>query len=97
MEATQEAQLLAIGIHSGTPYYDCSAEFIRMMNSLVVSQTDGVVQVGAPFLAWTKRQIWDFATNGDVPLSLTYSCERGGEAACGECPSCRDLRQLRAG
>ena len=56
----------------------------------VVSQTDGAVQVGAPFLAWTKRQVWDFATSGDVPLSLTYSCERGGEAACGECPSCQD-------
>ena len=97
METAQETQLLAIGVHSGTPYYDCSVEFIQMMNALVVSQTDGMVQVGAPFLAWTKRQIWDFASNGDVPLWLTYSCERGGEDACGECPSCKDLRQLRAG
>ena len=97
MEAESEAQLLALGVHSGTPYYDCSSAFMQMMNALVVSQTDGMVQVGAPFLAGTKRQIWVFAANCDVPLSLTYSCERGGKVTCGACPSCKALRQIRAG
>jgi 7-cyano-7-deazaguanine synthase len=97
LEAGADTRLLAIGVHSGTPYCDCTPEFIGMMNAMVISQTDGVMQVGAPFVAWTKRQIWDFAVDNRVPISLTYSCERGGDVACGECPSCMDMRRLRVG
>jgi 7-cyano-7-deazaguanine synthase len=90
------SQLIALGIHAGTQYCDCSAEFINLMNTLLGFQTDGRVQVGAPFVTWTKRQVWDYSKLNGIPISLTYSCERGSEVPCGECLSCKDVRRLNA-
>lgn len=96
LEVGAASELLAIGVHSGTPYFDCTPRFVEMMNQLTGFQTDGKVQIAAPFVEWTKRQIWDFAKNNRIPLSLTYSCESGGHAPCGDCPSCKDVRRLHA-
>src|SRR4030088_2213000 len=37
--------LLAIGVHSGTPYYDCSPTFIDRINILVEECTNGRLSV----------------------------------------------------
>ncbi len=47
--------LLAIGIHSGTPYFDCSTAFFEMMARVVAEHTDGAVSLIAPFLHWSAR------------------------------------------
>lgn len=88
--------LIAIGIHCDAPYYDCSSEFIQNMESLFEMYTCGRISVDAPFLDWTKRQIWDFCKNENVPLGFTYSCELGKVQPCGRCLSCKDLEVLLA-
>jgi 7-cyano-7-deazaguanine synthase len=88
--------LLALGIHSGTGYYDCSPDFVMRMGHLVSEQTAGRLRLYAPFVDWTKRDIWDYCLVSNVPVGMTYSCETGGQAPCGVCPSCRDRRQLDA-
>jgi len=95
-ESGFSSQLIAMGVHAGTHYCDCSPKFVDLMNALLSFQSDGRVQVGAPFVSWMKRQIWDFSIKNRVPTSLTYSCERGGDEPCGECLSCRDVRRLYA-
>jgi 7-cyano-7-deazaguanine synthase len=89
--------LIAIGIHSGTRYRDCSPLFVREMQRVLDVCTGGAVQIAAPFLKWEKADIWTFARGMRVPLSLTYSCERGLAQPCGSCDSCSDLEVLRAG
>ena len=91
------AGIVAIGIHSGASFPDCSEEFVRSIQTLFDLYTDGRVVVGAPFLRWNKREIWDYCGNQEVPVELTYSCELGKEQPCGECLSCKDLEVLRAG
>lgn len=86
--------LLAIGIHAGTSYYDCSASFINRFRILAEEQTDGRLTVIAPFLHWTKGQIYKYAVNSSVPVAATYSCESGAIPPCGLCASCRDRRML---
>lgn len=88
--------IISIGIHSDSPYYDCSVSFVSLMKRLISEYSDGRVLLDVPFLRWNKRMIFDFAKSRRVPLSLTYSCERGGKKPCGECLSCRDLRALYA-
>lgn len=90
------AAILAIGIHSGTQYSDCSPMFLRAMQDLLDIYTNGRVRIVAPFLTWNKRQIWDYCNKQQVPLDLTYSCEAGRDQPCGSCRSCRDLETLRA-
>ena len=88
--------LIALGIHSGTRYWDCSARFLESMQVIVDGYTDGRVRLIAPFLTWSKRQVWAFSKSNEVPIELTYSCETGGNMPCGKCLSCRDKEALGA-
>jgi len=92
-----ETGLLAIGIHAGTPYFDCSEGFFNSMARLVAEQTDGRVNLVAPFLFWSKKDVFDYFLSTALPLNATYSCEAGLKLPCGKCASCRDRRALNVG
>ena len=96
MELNEQPAILVLGIHSGTPYTDCSPHFVTNVQTLVDAHCDGSVQVLAPFLEWSKKDIWDYCLAHGIPLELTYSCELGLSQPCGACLSCRDLEVLRA-
>lgn len=96
MELSEKKSIIAMGIHSGTEYIDCSSMFINDMQSIFDSYTNGVIQIGVPFLKWTKNDIWSFCKSRSVPIDLTYSCELGLEQPCGKCLSCHDLEVLYA-
>jgi len=87
--------LLAIGIHAGTPYFDCSAAFLDSAARLVSEQTDGRLSLVAPFLQWSKRDVFDYFKKSRLPLTLTYSCEAGTNPPCGVCASCEDRGALK--
>ena len=86
--------LLAIGIHSGTPYFDCSHPFFCAMEKLVAEHTDGAVRLIAPFLKWEKGDIFKYFKTTGLSIEDTYSCESGDESACGQCYSCLDRKAL---
>jgi 7-cyano-7-deazaguanine synthase len=86
----QDIGILAIGVHAGTPYFDCSAPFVSSISRLVAEHSDGRVTVVAPFLDWRKRDVIMYCQQQGVPIQLTYSCEAGLEPPCGRCLSCRD-------
>jgi len=97
MSFSRDTGLIAIGIHAGTSYSDCSELFIHKLQSSFDLYTDGCIQIGVPFVTWNKRSIWSYCNAKEVPLDLTYSCELGEEPPCGRCSSCKDLEALRAG
>lgn len=82
--------ILALGIHGNLPYYDCSPGFLEKMNIMVREYTGGQMGIIAPFLTWNKGQIILYCVENDIPLDMTYSCERGQLPPCGRCPSCKD-------
>jgi 7-cyano-7-deazaguanine synthase len=86
---------IIIGIHGGTDYVDCSPEFVELMQRSLAFHTGGEVTLAAPFLDFSKGDIHVLTRKLDVPVELTYSCERGGDP-CGECLSCKDRELLRA-
>ena len=88
--------LIALGIHAGTSYWDCSRQFLVVMQSLVDGYALGAVGVDAPFIGFTKADVIDFSRAEHVPVELTYSCERGTEPPCGSCNSCLDRAPLDA-
>jgi 7-cyano-7-deazaguanine synthase len=87
-------RIIALGIHAGTPYYDCSDAFLRSMKRLAEEETDGQVSVVAPFINWQKSAVFEYFCSAGLPVDQTYSCEAGTQPPCGECASCRDRRQL---
>lgn len=82
--------LIAIGIHSGTSYYDCSKDFFERSKQLIDNLGDGQISLIAPFLDFTKGQIIHYAESVNLPIGKTYSCEKGLPRGCGECLSCLD-------
>jgi 7-cyano-7-deazaguanine synthase len=86
--------IIALGIHSGVPYYDCSELFVRDINRIYDGYTDGQVILDAPFLKWNKKMIYEYCKDNNVPIHLTYSCELGGDKPCGKCRSCLDRSAL---
>lgn len=86
--------LLAIGIHAGNNYYDCSPHFLSQVRQLVKNCTGGRIDVVAPFIEWTKHEIITYCLSESLPLALTYSCELGAAVPCGRCASCRDREGL---
>jgi 7-cyano-7-deazaguanine synthase len=83
---------IAIGVHAGTTYHDCSRAFIESMQPIIDACSDGGVSLVAPFGDWFKYQIFDYAHLHGLPLHLTYSCENGTDPPCGLCLSCNDIR-----
>ena len=86
---------VAIGIHAGTGYADCSPGFLRAVNAVVSDMGGKRVEIRAPWVDMTKSGIADYCIKVGVPLHLTHSCERG-DVPCGACLSCRDQEALRA-
>lgn len=85
---------IAIGIHSGTEYNDCSNFFMESIKILFDLYSDGKIQVEAPFINMRKQEIWQYCIDNNVPVVLTYSCENGIVPSCGNCLSCKDKESL---
>ncbi|QKC82555.1 7-cyano-7-deazaguanine synthase [Mesorhizobium sp. NZP2077] len=89
-----QEDIIAIGAHAGVTYFDCTERFIFQTRTLVEEITDGKVSVAAPFISWTKRDVFDFYLSSGLPIELTYSCETGSDPVCGICASCLDRKKL---
>jgi len=85
--------LVSLGIHLGTPYYDCTPIFVRQMQHVLDGYFGGSIVLDAPFLHFHKQDIYAYCREHSVPVDLTYSCERNPNTPCGECFSCLDRRQ----
>ncbi len=94
MDFKYNSGILAIGIHAGTNYFDCSNEFIEQINSLIKKQSNELISIGSPFIQFNKLEIFKYCSDNGVPLHLTYSCELGLPQPCGKCLSCKDLKRL---
>lgn len=84
----------AIGIHAGTPYYDCSRTFILDIQRIFDGYFAGSIQVESPFIEFTKKDVFKYCKLAQVPTHLTFSCERSSDMPCGKCLSCLDRRAL---
>ena len=96
VHAGRSANLIAIGIHRGTTYFDCGAAFLEICNSLLDGYADGRTRLAAPFLNLTKSEVWTYCTESKVPLHLTWSCEASSAKPCRKCSSCKDKESLLA-
>lgn len=75
-------------------YWDCTEEFINRMNNVIALNRKNEIKIFAPFLHMRKSDIIKMGINLGVDYSATWSCYRGGEKACGVCPTC--VERLKA-
>ena len=91
---------IAYGAHKNdyATYPDCRPAFVYAME-LAARQglEDYDFQLLAPFVSMTKAQIVREGQTYGVDFSLTWSCYRGQEKQCGNCPSCVERKSAFKG
>lgn len=80
------------GAHAGdhTIYPDCRREFVDAMKRAIRLADWQSVEVEAPYLDLDKGDIAIKGKSLGVDYSLTWSCYKGSEKACGKCGACRE-------
>ncbi|MEK9132435.1 MAG: 7-cyano-7-deazaguanine synthase QueC [Patescibacteria group bacterium] len=83
---------VAIAVHAGDHaiYPDCRPEFIAKMNAVSRIANYESVQIYAPFLNMTKRQIAKLGQKLKVDYSKTWTCYKGLKWPCKKCGACRE-------
>lgn len=89
---SRKATRIYLGIHAGDHviYADCRPEFFYHMNDAVRTGTDEKVELRAPFLNMTKKDILRIGYEFDVPYDLTRTCYKDQHLACGKCGACQE-------
>ncbi|HNR36682.1 MAG TPA: 7-cyano-7-deazaguanine synthase, partial [Candidatus Hydrogenedentes bacterium] len=69
-------------------YWDCTPDFVRRLNRVLALNRRNRVWIHAPFAEMRKSEIIRLGLDLGVDFAHTWSCYRGGECACGTCPTC---------
>ena len=85
--------VIALGIHAGTEYYDCTSQFTKHLQLILDGYSGGTIQLDTPFVDFTKSDILTYCKRWEVPISVTYSCEHNSMEPCGRCLSCLDRKE----
>jgi 7-cyano-7-deazaguanine synthase len=87
------AQVISIGVveEDSSGYPDCRESYIKSMQQSINLGTkdDTNIKIHMPLVNLKKSQIVKKAIELDAPLSLTWSCYKNEDKACGVCDSCR--------
>lgn len=81
---------VAYAAHSGDHaiYADCRPVFVEAMREAILLCDDVGIYFRTPFIYLDKKDILEIGQTLGVDYSLTWSCYRGGELACGLCGTC---------
>lgn len=94
-----EIDAVTLGAHAGdhTIYPDCRPEFLHHFNEAARLGTWAGVRIIAPYAHMTKG---DVARIGEIecgaPLSMTWTCYKGGKKHCGKCGACVERKEAFA-
>ena len=89
-----DIDIISMGIHSGTAYYDCSKKFISSIQDILDGYFNGKLNIDVPFIDWGKADIVRYVVDKCIPIEITYSCEMKSFTPCGTCPSCLDRKRF---
>ncbi|WP_366139795.1 7-cyano-7-deazaguanine synthase [uncultured Modestobacter sp.] len=86
---------VAIGVHAGTGYADCSPGWLHGWQAHLATQRPGEATLLAPLIDASKADVLALARELAVPTDLAYSCETSSEP-CARCSSCMDRARCDA-
>lgn len=87
------AESIAIGCNKDdqTEFPDCTWDWLEAMNA-TLKASKIPVEVCAPYIGLTKRQIVGRARELGLDTGTVWWCYKGGLKPCGKCLACRKMR-----
>ncbi|WP_371803065.1 7-cyano-7-deazaguanine synthase [Candidatus Lokiarchaeum ossiferum] len=80
---------ISLGIINSTRYFsDCSQDFFMSLSDTLSSILNKKITIITPIYNFTKVDIFRYAEKYELPISLSYSCQKGTNSHCKKCPSC---------
>jgi 7-cyano-7-deazaguanine synthase len=92
----EDAEKIIVGwdLEEAVTFPDNSRKFLDAFNKTLKIGTLEGVQIEAPVIDMTKKEIVEIGKKVDAPMEMSYSCYMGEEQHCGTCESC--MRRKRA-
>lgn len=86
---------VAIAVHAGDHaiYPDCRPAFINEMRRVSKVANYEAIEIYAPFLNISKREIAKIGKKLAVPFEETWTCYKGLAKPCGKCGSCVERQE----
>ena len=69
-------------------FWDCTKNYLELFNSVLALNRKNTIQVQAPLISKSKKEIIQYGVELGVDFSKTLTCYNGREIACGTCPAC---------
>jgi len=69
-------------------FWDCTGQYLDLFNSVLALNRKNTIQVQAPLIKKSKKEIIQYGVQLGTDFSKTLTCYNGGEIACGHCPAC---------
>lgn len=78
----------AVAVDNLSGYWDTTLEFVESINTCLALNRMNPVQVVAPLLFKSKKEIIEMGVELGVQFDKTWTCYEGKEVSCGVCGSC---------
>lgn len=90
------ASLIVTGFNreEAREFPDNTPQFVNAINRTLSYSTLKKVEVKSYVGEYTKKEIYKLGLRHKAPLQYIYVCYRGGKKMCGECASCRKLKNI---
>jgi len=78
----------AVAVDNLSGFWDCTELFVEGVNGLLALNRMNRIQLHAPLLFKTKKDIIEMGIELGVQFEHTWTCYEGKKESCGTCPSC---------
>lgn len=87
--ANYNCNYIALGVINSTRFFpDCSRLFLEKLENVLTISLDREIKILTPLEDFLKIDIIKYARKYNLPISMSYSCQKGKKKHCGKCPSC---------
>jgi 7-cyano-7-deazaguanine synthase len=69
-------------------YWDCTQAFLNRINGVLGLNRRRAITIHAPYVNMSKAEELALGVELGVDYAHTWTCYRGGDIPCGECPAC---------
>ncbi len=90
------SERVSLGIISGNRIFpDCTTLFLQQAEQILSDCTKQDILIHTPLSEFSKEEVVKLALELEIPIEMSYSCQKGLDIPCNKCPSCIELENAK--